>query len=233
MRILIVGAGYVGTAFGKAAKDRGHHITVASRTSEKIPQHLEWADDAFLWDRILPENIEGILLTVAPRDQSYEETYLDNAKAVANAPYIVYTSSTSVYGDHQGKIVNEKTSPSPQNANQQILLETEAILPPNKSAIFRLGEITGPGKERRLPEIVSGNGDSICNFSPLSLIIEALINAFESKKIGLFNLVSDDHPSRKQYYLKLAQSQGLKAPLFDPTLKSAHSGNKLVTSIYS
>lgn len=232
MRILIVGAGYVGTAFGKAAKERGHHVSVASRTPEKIPEYLKWADNAFVWEGRLPDDVEGVLLSIAPRGKSYEETYLENAKAVSNAPYIAYTSSTSVYGDHQGKEVNETTLPIPQNDNQKILLETEAALPRDRSAIFRLGEITGPERERRVPEVIPGNGDSICNFSPLSLIVGTLISAFESKRIGLFNLVSDEHPTRRQYYIKLAQSQGLDAPVFDPTFKSPHSGNKLVTSIY-
>ncbi|MFN4174941.1 MAG: hypothetical protein ACK4HV_07565, partial [Parachlamydiaceae bacterium] len=125
MRILIVGSGYVGTAFGKAAKEKGHQIFVASRTSEKISEYLMWADGAFLWERKLPDAIDGVLLAVAPREKSYEETYLENAKAIKSAPYIVYTSSTSVYGDHRGKTVNELTVPRPQNPNQKILLETE------------------------------------------------------------------------------------------------------------
>lgn len=232
MRILIVGAGYVGSAFGKAAKERGHHITIASRTFDKIPEFLRWADDAFIWDKRIPDDIEGVLFSVAPRGASYADTYLENAKALSNAPYIVYTSSTSVYGDHGGKEVNEKTIPAPQNENQKILLETEQTLPENRSCIFRLGEITGPEKKRPIPEVIPGTGESICNFSPISLITAALLNAFETRKIGLYNLVSDEHPSRKDYYIKLAQSQGLNPPVFDATVKSQHSGNKLVTSIY-
>lgn len=232
MRILIVGAGYVGGAFGKAAKERGHHVIVASRTLEKIPEYLKWANEAFLWQKVVPDTIDGVLLSVAPRGQSYEEAYLENANALISAPYIVYTSSTSVYGDHQGRTVNEMTEPLPQTPNQKVLFETEKILPPYKSAIFRLGEITGPERNRPLPETVPGNGDSICNFSPISLIVEALISAFERRKIGLFNLVSNYHPIRREYYAEIAKSQGLKPPLFNSGQTSPHAGNKRVTSIY-
>jgi nucleoside-diphosphate-sugar epimerase len=231
MKLLIVGAGFVGERVGKAAKENGFQVQVASRTHEKMEHYLSWADDVFVWNYKLPSNIDAVLLSVAPREgANYRDTYLKNAQAVKEAPYIVYTSSTSVYGDYQGQTVNELTPPLPQNENQRVLLETEGVFDPRRTCIFRLGEITG--KTTKLPAVYPGTGENYCNFSPIDLIVDQTLKALENKITGLFNLVSKDHPTRKEYILNLAHKLSLPPPIFNPNLSSSHTGNKLVTTLY-
>lgn len=231
---MIVGAGYVGSAFGKRMKEKGHHITVASRTVDKIPSY-SWADKVILWEKKIPENIDSVLLAAAPRNHDYRSTYLDNALVLSHAPHIVYTSSTSVYGEHHGKRVDEDSLLNPMNENNEILIETEEALPKEKSCIFRLGEIVGPGRDpadrlfegARFP----GTGESFCNFSPLTLILEKLEWATVNKKTGLYNLVSPEHPTRKEFFDKIAKEKGITYT-WDPLIQSPHRGNKIVTSKY-
>ena len=99
----------MGSSFGQRIKARGHSVRVLCRTPESLNK-FPWADETALWEKILPADTDVILMSVAPRDgANYSETYLANAKAIQSAPYILYTSSTAVYGDYQGQLVDEDT----------------------------------------------------------------------------------------------------------------------------
>ena len=100
---------------------------------------------------------DALLISVAPDSSSdYTSTYLQTAQLIAKeAPkisslkHILYTSSLSVYGDHQGNWVI-KHSPAPANENAKILLETEKTLlncSTNNLKVCVNGEIYGPGRE--------------------------------------------------------------------------------------
>lgn len=235
MNLTILGAGYVGSQFGQRMKAKGQTIRILCRTKEALSKY-PWADETLLWDGRLPQDTEALLMAVAPREGAgYKKTYYDNALLVHSAPYIMYLSSTSVYGDYQGQIVDEDTFLKPSSENNEILIATEKCFPPERTCIFRLGEITGPGRgpANRIVEgaIFSGDGLAFCNFSPLDLILEKLEKAYFKRLTGIFNIVENYHPTQKELYTEIALKKGVKI-FWDHGPKSSLRGNKIVTSKY-
>lgn len=239
MKIAIVGCGYVGSAMARHWKAAGHEISVTTRYSSRLPELESISDHVVVLGsyEFLTEQ-DAVLIAVAPgRGGNYEETYLGTVKKML--PYVqgkqvIYISSTSVYGDHQGEWVDETSEPLPMNENTSILLQTEKALP-LESCVIRLGEIIGPGREiiERLKKYTGtypGTGNQYCNLSPLPLIVEGLDCALNNRLVGVYNLCTDDHPTRRELYNALCDQNELPRVKWDPSQVSVHGGNKRIDS---
>lgn len=247
MNILIIGCGFLGFKVGEVLRRNGHKVTGATRSKSKLFELKNYLGNSVHWS---PENyfsaFQGqdiILFTAAPDNPAlYKETYLNNASVIANAlsinptiKQVIYTSSTSVYGEHHGKPVDEETPPSPLNPQTQILKETEELL--NKfpqSCILRLGELIGHDRtieerllaQRGIP--LPGNGDMITNLSPLSDVVRAILFAIDKPLFGVYNVCSDLHTTRKELYHHLSSARNIPEIKWDPSKTTLHSGNKTV-----
>lgn len=254
MKIGILGCGYVGKAAAIRLRDEGHHLSVTTRQPDRLQELQTVADQLFLirqdadYIPFLAEQ-EALLIAVAADTASdYHDTYLKTAENVirnlSRAPHlrqIIYTSSTSVYGEHKGEWVDENTLPSPSNANAQILLDTENLLLSQRSealhvCIFRLGEIYGPGRsiEERLKrthqKAFAGTGLQYTNLIHLEEILDGLELALSKNLSGVFNLCNDYHLPRKDFYEMICKKLGLPPIHWDEKLSSQHGGNKRVSN---
>lgn len=251
MRILILGTGYLGSHAALRFKALGHHVTGTTRSEEKVSHVLKSCDDYLLWNAETPSHfLNGyeLLLFCAAPDQNarYEDTYLKNSLRIKTAAeasptlrQIIYTGSTSVYGDRQGEQVTEETPLKPANPSASILCETEEVLRSIQNCavcIFRLGELIGPGRGlvERLDKMrgrsFPGSGDSITNFSPLGDVVNGIVFATEHSLNGTFNLVNDLHVKRKELYRQISEQQGWPLPVWDSTQPSLHGGNRIVSN---
>lgn len=253
MKIGIIGCGYVGQAAAVYWKQKGHQIAVTTRQPSRIAFLQTFADKVHLLEHnSLPSFIaqqEIVLISVAPDPSSnYSSTYLHTAKQVAKeiAQYtslkqILYTSSTSVYEDHQGEWVDENTPISPLNENNQILHETERVLldcasENLKVCVLRLGEIYGPDRKiedrlrRMLHQPFPGSGLTYTNLIHLTDIVQALDFALQQRCQGTYNLCSDFHESRKNFYDILCQIEHLPPIQWNASLRNWHQGNKRVSN---
>jgi nucleoside-diphosphate-sugar epimerase len=253
MKIGILGCGYVGQAAAVLWKKEGHGITATTRKIERLSLLKSVANEVCLLTKqsflSFIEQQEALLISVAPDSLSdYTSTYLETARQVAAhiscAPkvrQILYTSSTSVYGNHGGAWVDEDAPIHCLDENRKILYETEQILLNLSSqnlrvCILRLGEIYGPGREieerlRRMQhQPFAGNGESYTNLIHLDDIVNALHFALAHQLQGIYNLCSDFHIPRKEFYQKVCQKENLPAIQWDPTRKSFHSGNRRVSN---
>lgn len=254
MKIGIIGCGYVGKAAAICLKNKGHYLSVTTRQPERIQELQSAAHQVYLikqeadYASFLAEQ-EALLISVAPDAASdYLTTYLKTAESVIHllprAPHlrqIIYTSSTSVYGEHNGEWVDENTIPSPSNLNARILLDTENLLLSQSSkalhvSIFRLGEIHGPGRsiEERLKrthhKVFAGTGDQYTNLIHLDEILQAIELALSKNLNGIFNLCNDFHLPRKVFYEMICKKLGLPSIRWDEQLSSTHGGNKRVSN---
>jgi len=239
MKIAIVGCGYVGSAMARHWKTAGHEITVTTRYASRIPELESFSNHVVVLGsfNFLTEQ-DVVLIAVAPdRGGNYGETYLGTVKKVlpfVQGKHVIYISSTSIYGDHQGDWVDETNEPSPLNENTKILWQTEEVLP-TQSCIFRLGEIVGPEREiiERLKKNSGpfpGTGNQYTNLSPLHLIVQGLDCALKNRLSGVYNLCTDDHPTRRELYDTLCDQHGLPRVEWDPSQVRMHGGNKRIVS---
>jgi nucleoside-diphosphate-sugar epimerase len=253
MKIGIIGCGYVGQAMALRWKPEGHTIAVTTRHPEKVPffeslaHHVHVLKEGTLNNFLSQQDV--VLVSVAPGASSdYRSTYLNTAhqikEQIAHTPrlkYVLYTSSTSVYGDHQGAWVDENTSIVPAHEQARILHETEQVLlscasTHLKVCILRLGEIYGPGREiserlrRMQSQSFAGTGKSYTNLIHLTDIVEALDFTLQKRLEGIYNLCNDFHVPRRQLYEQLCQQKGIPPLQWDPTKTSQHAGNKRVSN---
>lgn len=254
-KIAIIGCGYIGKALAKYWFSKDHTITVTTRSQEKANELSQIAHNVHILADINEEDLtrvvqnqDIIVITIAADNASaYEKTYLNTAKTLAkvlakpnSVKQIIYTSSTSVYGEHEGAWVDEMTTPAPHNAQSQILLETERILlslknPSTNVCLFRLGEIYGPNREirerlRRLKgKTLPGTGENYTNLIHVDHIVTSIDQAIQRQLQGIFNLCEDFHIPRMTFYQKICQKENLPQPTWDNKI-SPHGGNKRVSN---
>lgn len=254
MRIGILGCGYVGQAAAKMWNLAGHELSATTRKPQRLSDLQELVHHPYLLTNassLFPflAQLDILLVSVAPDSFSdYQTTYLQTARQIAaclpqasHIKQILYTSSTSVYGDHQGEWVDETTRIHPSNPNSQCLYETEQILlglakEQRPVCIFRLGEIYGPQRNitdrlrRMQARPFPGTGNQYTNLIHIDDIARALDFAIQSRLNGIFNLCNDFHIPRKAFYEALCQEASLPPIQWNSQDSNPHGGNKRVSS---
>jgi nucleoside-diphosphate-sugar epimerase len=170
--ILVAGCGYVGSALaGQLAAD-GARVAGLSRAPRNLPEGVvPVAADLVGPDleAALPADLDLVFYT-ASADSGDESAYraayvtglsrlLEILESRARAPRrVLFTSSTSVYGQRDGEWVDETSRTEPASHRGRIMLEAEARLAasPIASVALRLGGIYGPGRTRLLESVRTG-----------------------------------------------------------------------------
>ncbi|MBL1144552.1 MAG: hypothetical protein D8M25_06430 [Bacteroidetes bacterium] len=135
-------------------------------------------------------------------------------------PKIIYTSSTSVYGNQQG-IVDEKSEimPETENAKEIVKVEHSLIqLFEQQSIILRLSGLMGIN--RHPIRFLSGKINVSKPYAPVNLIhakdiIKLIAVLIELEKDGIFNLSIPDHPTKNDYYTACCYKIGIPIPRFN------------------
>lgn len=252
MIIGILGCGYVGKAVGIALRDHGYVVYAATRKIERFSELNTFAGKVFVIGESLSsfmEEIDVLFVSVAPDSSSdYASTYLKTAENIAfNLPQakrlkqIIYIGTTSVYKESEGNWVDETALLNEADEKARILIETEKVLLQLASSklhvcVFRLGEITGPGREikKRLIKMAgkpfAGDGSQYTNLITLEDIIKASFFAIFQKINGVFNLCNRHHISRKDFYNQICEKESLPSITWDPSLKNPHGSKKRISS---
>lgn len=141
MRVVVVGAGYVGLAVCRRLDDLGHEVTGVRRSPEPV---REAGVDAVAADVTDPETLsalpdaDAVVFAASSGGRGADAARrvfvagLENTiQAYADRPSppdrLVYTSSTGVYGDHDGDWVDETTPLDPQTDKTEVLVEAERV----------------------------------------------------------------------------------------------------------
>lgn len=171
MRVLIVGAGYIGLPLGAELARRGHEVS-ALRRDPSVADALKAAGLTPLFADItqptelarLPQEFDWIVNCVASGGggvDDYRRIYVDGMRNLINwltpkegsaSPRFVYTSSTSVYGQTDGSTVDETNPTEPVGETARVLLDAEQTLLTAArernfpAMILRVAGIYGPGR---------------------------------------------------------------------------------------
>jgi nucleoside-diphosphate-sugar epimerase len=251
-KVLIVGCGYLGKALALLLQDKGYTVTATTRHTERLEELSSLAqksviirgDDEEALTPLIIEHPIIVVVVAADRSDLYENTYLHTAKTFRHLALelglprqLLYTSSTSVYGDHQGLWVDETSTLLNTSQQGLVLQETEKVFLSLEEVgwtvtILRLGELYGPHRTfsakvqqlqgRPLP----GYGKQHTNVIHLDDASHALYYAIRHHLHGIYNLTDDDHMTRKDLYDTVCHKFGHRPLRFDPTLKELHGGDK-------
>jgi nucleoside-diphosphate-sugar epimerase len=168
--VLIAGCGDLGTEAGLRFVALGQRVVGWRRSPEKLPPSFEAvaADLRHELPRI-PTDTDVVVLASAadgPTEEAYRAAYLDGARNLLGALQrdgvvprrLIFVSSTAVYGDAAGAVVDEASPATATGFSGRILRETEELLhgQPFETVSLRLGGIYGPGRTRLIDQVRSG-----------------------------------------------------------------------------
>jgi nucleoside-diphosphate-sugar epimerase len=153
-RLLVLGGGYTGLRFGRAAARRGFEVVLTSRQPRQAEPGLQWLqlDSAAgsAGEVGALEGISHVLVTAGP-DGPNGDALLPLLEAMLGRQplqWLGYLSTTGVYGCSGGNWVDESTSPNPRPGRSQHRLAAERAWQASglPLQVFRLPAIYGPGR---------------------------------------------------------------------------------------
>lgn len=137
MNILILGYGQTGRALAQQLQQQGHQVTAVSRTAQDAGQgvhHLcQDVRQLKLGSAVL---FDWVYVILAPNQRGiefYQQAFIDPAMPVFHAlaqhpiQRIVFVSSTSVYGENNGQMIDDSTIPQAQETMGKCLLAAEQL----------------------------------------------------------------------------------------------------------
>ncbi|MBS0622448.1 MAG: NAD-dependent epimerase/dehydratase family protein [Verrucomicrobia bacterium] len=216
MRSLIIGCGYLGGALARYWREKGYFVIGTTTRQERLAEVAPLATEAVLLNisdeeqlRQLLAQVQVVVVLVAaagPQLEDYKRAYLETAHAISRAliyapslRQVVYTSSTAVYGDHEGRGADEKTPLEPLTEQAEVLRETEEVylhgFEACTSTILRLGELNGPGRSmkarvtRLCGAVLAGSGSAPVNLTHQEDAVRAIDWVIERRLGGVYNVV--------------------------------------------
>jgi nucleoside-diphosphate-sugar epimerase len=155
MQTLILGCGFVGTAFGQAMLARGS-VTGTCRSAEGAKKLEARSITPLIYDGTQNESlrdiVEGvdIVLACIPPTPHGDEAFAALSDTLSRAPpsWIGYLSTTGVYGDRQGgwAFEDDALTPLSLEAARRVTAEAQWASLQRPAHVFRLPGIYGPGR---------------------------------------------------------------------------------------
>jgi nucleoside-diphosphate-sugar epimerase len=169
-RVAILGCGYVGLELGRQLQD-DHEVVGVRRSDDGIAAIEDAGFEAVRADVTDAESLSAVpdadwLVFAASSGgrgaEAAREVYVEGLRTAidhfwsrADQPErLVYTSSTGVYGDHDGAWVDEETPLDPQTAKTEVLAEAERVARERPAehgghgAVARFAGLYGPDRYR-------------------------------------------------------------------------------------
>lgn len=167
LRILIAGCGDVGSALGVKLSALSHHVYGLRRTINQLPDCIH-AISADLCDKEtlsdLPDTDILVYCAAASgrSENDYQQAYIDGFNnvfaALPNPPkHLFFTSSTSVYGQHQHEWIDEQSPTEADQPSAKIMRQAElAVLEKGNATVVRFSGIYGPGRNHLINTVRAG-----------------------------------------------------------------------------
>ena len=248
MTVSILGCGWFGRALATALIAKDVTVKGSTTNSEKLQELATLGLKPYLIN--FPEergndsgffDCDTMVVSIPPKFRKGEaEAFIPKIESIINAisrygiKQVIYTSSTGVYGDHQG-IVNELNEPTPEDESGMLLLQAEQAFQNQAgfaTTVIRFAGLVGPG--RHPGRFFAGkkavsNGLSPVNMVHLDDAIGIAVAVIEKAAWRqVFNACAPSHPTRAQFYTRFSRELNLPLPEFEdgaPNLKTIESVN--------
>ena len=264
-RLVIFGCGYVGSALARAAVAAGASVEALTRNPEKAAvlraaglARVVVADlAADVWHGQIAGAADFVVNCVSSGGpDAYRQSYVGGmqsvlawaAKGAAPVGTLVYTSSTSVYPQGGGMVVDETAPAEGATPNGSIIRESEMLLQhaPESAVrrhfILRLAGIYGPGRHHLLDQLRAGAGPlggggahrlNLAHRDDIVTAILACLGAPAGLKNDIFNVADSAPALRAEVVGWLAGRLGRPAPGFDGSATTRRGGAPMPDRIIS
>ncbi|WP_026622065.1 nucleoside-diphosphate-sugar epimerase [Ensifer sp. WSM1721] len=219
MHVLILGAGYSGTAIAKALAPAAQSVTGTTRSPEKLADLKAAGIEPLLFggNEISPELADAmgrathLIQSIAPGsdgDPMFRAGTPPLGQLLPRLEWVGYLSTVGVYGDHGGAWVTEDTPVKPVSERSRERVEAEDAWLEHGArqgipvAVLRLAGIYGPGRNA-FRNLAEGTARRIIKpnqvFNRIRVEDIGAATAFLAQRGmgGVFN-VTDDEPAPPQ-----------------------------------
>lgn len=215
-RLVVLGAGYTGRRLCSRLVEGGWHVTGSRTTAARASELRDHGIVGAVFDGCAPsEDIRNalrrathVLSAIAPTEEG-DPVLRHHREDLAEAPelrWLAYVSTTGVYGDRGGGVVDESSELSPATDRGRRRVTAESAWQALGDArgtplqIFRLAGIYGPGRSV-LDRLRDGSARRVVGaglvFNRIHVedIVGAVLAGMDHRmQSGVFNL-SDDEPA--------------------------------------
>lgn len=164
MHILFMGYGKTSSRVAKQLFQQNHQITTVSRSPkvDDFTQHL--TQDIYQLDLSQIKPVDAVYVLLSPSRntslssiEAYTQTYVNSVQPIVNAlkshpvKRIIVVSSTRVYGENGGEVINDDSPIHPSDEQGRLLLKMEHLWQqayPNECVIVRPTGIYGTSSAR-------------------------------------------------------------------------------------
>ena len=169
MNIAIVGCGDIGVRTARLLLDEGHSVTGIRRNVAQLPDWLDSisadVNDRRTLDFLSTRSFDIVLYILAAsgfNESAYQSAYVNGVTNTLDAlgsqlhslKRLVFVSSTSVYHQNDGSLVDENSPTEPVSFNGQLVLEGERTVTAHTNAtVVRFSGIYGPGRTRMIERV--------------------------------------------------------------------------------
>ena len=234
-RILIAGCGDVGTVLGQRLHATGHVVWGLKRRPADLPAAIrplaaDLTDPASL--NRLPPELDFIVYSAAAAgfgEAQYRAAYRDGLQNLLTVlrqtgqrpRRLLFTSSTSVYGQQEGEWVDENSPAEADGFSGRCIRAGEELLwdSPWPSVAVRFGGIYGPGRTRLIDSVREGTATRpagppvYTNRIHRDDCARALQHLLELPEAGRLYVAVDDDPAPLDEVLGwLARQLGVAGP---------------------
>lgn len=252
LNISIMGCGWLGLETGNFLVAKGFNVKGSTTSEDKLP--LLTAADIEPYLLKANETIDAsevslksffassiLLLNIPPggRNPNVIEDHPKQIRAVIEAAKnygvkkVIFISSTGVYGD-QNKTMSEMDELQPLRSSGKALVEVEKYLKEEKYlkiSILRLAGLIGG--ERKAGRFFAGRRDIKGGNARVNMVwrrdcIQVIYEIIRQDIWGeVFNVCADEHPFKKDFYVRKAKEEGFELPVFS---EDAEADFKIVSN---
>ena len=219
MKVIIAGCGYVGEPLRKLLVARGHDVTGLTLNGSdshtacditSLPAVEKLAVEVGVVDAVVHCASSG--RGRGDRAQRYRAIYnggCENLVGVFPSARLIFTSSTSVYAQTDGAIVDEVSPAEPTVETGKILRAAEQIAIAGGGCVARLGGIYGPGRSVLLKRFLLGEATidgrwiNQIHRDDAAAALGFLLENDAAR--GLFNVTDDTPLAQQDCYEELAR----------------------------
>ena len=230
--IKLLGAGWLGTSLAHSLS-KSYDCTVSVRSEEK-KQRLQneglqveivaIKEDTIVDDSLFFSNTELLIVSLTPIALPYFEQVVQ-AIEQNHIKKVLLFSSTGIYTDCEGWVTeNSDLHLEIPKVKHLKTIEDLFLLNPNfDCSVLRFGGLMGkdrhPVKFLAKKEVIDEGNEPVNMISDQEII--SIIEQLITKEIpnDVFNVVTNDHRTKKDFYTEAALERGLQLPPFTETSK--------------
>ncbi len=244
--VIIFGCGYVGLELARHCMDLGWSVSAFTRNEKTAKEAEKIGVNSFLgqlhtneWWQNIPNQFDHVVNLVGasnPSVEGYRESYITGMNSIVGwmenaqvkAKNLVFSSSSSVYPQTDGSLVDEESDTKGASARGEILLDAENICLHSskdqiwRSSVVRFSGLYGPGRHLLVDKIcrgesMSGRPDRVLNLIHRYDAASAVLSILQSGNFfngGILNVCDGQHATRGEIVRWVAERAGVAVPEF-------------------